>query len=129
MERSDELYDRRLLGLSVRGKNISGLQERVNITINFTTSINVTVLLLNSSLKLVFVFESCLAHIPTLRSFKFFTKKIKSLSGVFLDERGFGNSEREDESKEKNRDMMMGSELTAGLVIVHHGEAVHGGAV
>ncbi|XP_032416337.1 uncharacterized protein LOC116718466 [Xiphophorus hellerii] len=79
LERSDELYDRRLLGLSVRGKNISGLQERVNITINFTTSINVTVLLLNSSLKLVFVFESCLAHIPTLRSFKFFTKKIKSL--------------------------------------------------
>ncbi|XP_023188162.1 adhesion G-protein coupled receptor G2-like [Xiphophorus maculatus] len=40
LERSDELYDRRLLGLSVRGKNISGLQERVNITINFTTSIN-----------------------------------------------------------------------------------------
>ncbi|XP_054916047.1 adhesion G-protein coupled receptor G2-like [Poeciliopsis prolifica] len=32
LERSDELYDRRLIGLSVRCKTISGLQERVNIT-------------------------------------------------------------------------------------------------
>ncbi|XP_044061001.1 adhesion G-protein coupled receptor G2-like [Siniperca chuatsi] len=39
---SDVLYERRLVGLSVRGKNISGLQERVNITMNLTTGINET---------------------------------------------------------------------------------------
>ncbi|XP_037102888.1 adhesion G-protein coupled receptor G5-like isoform X2 [Syngnathus acus] len=34
---SEELYQNRLLGLSVRGKNISGLRERVNITVNMVT--------------------------------------------------------------------------------------------
>ncbi|XP_039469459.1 adhesion G-protein coupled receptor G2-like [Oreochromis aureus] len=38
----DEVYDGRLIGLSVQGKNISGLQQRVNITINFTKEINET---------------------------------------------------------------------------------------
>ncbi|XP_063737768.1 adhesion G-protein coupled receptor G5-like isoform X2 [Eleginops maclovinus] len=37
-EASDELYESRLVGLSVRGKNISGLQERVNITLAFTVN-------------------------------------------------------------------------------------------
>ncbi|XP_034535378.1 adhesion G-protein coupled receptor G2-like isoform X2 [Notolabrus celidotus] len=37
---SDILYEDRLVGLSVRGKNISGLQQRVNITINLTMEIN-----------------------------------------------------------------------------------------
>ncbi|XP_039650107.1 adhesion G-protein coupled receptor G2-like [Perca fluviatilis] len=42
---SHELYESRLVGLSVRGKTISGLQERVNITVNLagngtTTSFN-----------------------------------------------------------------------------------------
>lgn len=37
-----EVYDQRLVGLSVQGKKISGLQERFNITMNFTTTINVT---------------------------------------------------------------------------------------
>ncbi|XP_074523181.1 adhesion G-protein coupled receptor G5-like [Halichoeres trimaculatus] len=39
-ETSDVLYENRLVSISVRGKNISGLQERVNITINLTMSIN-----------------------------------------------------------------------------------------
>ncbi|XP_037835970.1 adhesion G-protein coupled receptor G2-like isoform X2 [Kryptolebias marmoratus] len=39
---SDKLYEGTLIGLSVRGKNISGLQDRVNITINITASINKT---------------------------------------------------------------------------------------
>ncbi|XP_049573555.1 adhesion G-protein coupled receptor G5 isoform X2 [Syngnathus scovelli] len=38
---SEELYQNRLLGLSVRGKNISGLRERVNITVN-TVTVNET---------------------------------------------------------------------------------------
>ncbi|XP_032376217.1 uncharacterized protein LOC116692218 [Etheostoma spectabile] len=43
--RSYELYERRLVGLSVAGKNITGLQEHVNITVNLagngtTTSFN-----------------------------------------------------------------------------------------
>ncbi|XP_043955081.1 adhesion G-protein coupled receptor G2-like isoform X1 [Gambusia affinis] len=38
LERIDELYGRRLVGLSVRGRNVSGLQDRVNITINIETS-------------------------------------------------------------------------------------------
>ncbi|XP_078104836.1 adhesion G-protein coupled receptor G2-like [Sander vitreus] len=42
---SHEIFESRLVGLSVRGKNISGLQERVNITVNLagngtTTSFN-----------------------------------------------------------------------------------------
>ncbi|XP_026031548.1 adhesion G-protein coupled receptor G2-like [Astatotilapia calliptera] len=37
-----EVYDRLLVGLSVEGKNISGLQQRVNITINLTREINET---------------------------------------------------------------------------------------
>ncbi|XP_026027989.1 adhesion G-protein coupled receptor G2-like [Astatotilapia calliptera] len=37
-----EVYDQRLVGLSVQGKKISGLQERFNITMNFTTTINET---------------------------------------------------------------------------------------
>ncbi|XP_037835975.1 adhesion G-protein coupled receptor G2-like [Kryptolebias marmoratus] len=39
---SDKLYEGRLIGLSVSGKNISGLQDRVNITINMTASIKKT---------------------------------------------------------------------------------------
>ncbi|XP_017275098.1 adhesion G-protein coupled receptor G2-like [Kryptolebias marmoratus] len=39
---SDDLYEGRLFGLSVSGKNISGLHERVNITISITTNINET---------------------------------------------------------------------------------------
>ncbi|XP_071344394.1 adhesion G-protein coupled receptor G5-like isoform X2 [Trachinotus anak] len=38
----DVLYENRLVGLSVRHKNISGLQERVNITMTLTTGINET---------------------------------------------------------------------------------------
>ncbi|KAM9826602.1 adhesion G-protein coupled receptor G1-like isoform 2-T3 [Syngnathus typhle] len=34
---SEEVYQNRLLGLSVRGKSISGLRERVNITVNMVT--------------------------------------------------------------------------------------------
>uniref|UniRef100_A0A3Q3QVI7 Uncharacterized protein n=2 Tax=Monopterus albus TaxID=43700 RepID=A0A3Q3QVI7_MONAL len=34
------LYESRLVGLSVHGKTISGLQEHVNITMNLTTNIN-----------------------------------------------------------------------------------------
>ncbi|XP_076743539.1 adhesion G-protein coupled receptor G2-like [Maylandia zebra] len=37
-----EVYDRLLVGLSVEGKNISGLQQRVNITIKLTREINET---------------------------------------------------------------------------------------
>ncbi|XP_044219671.1 adhesion G-protein coupled receptor G5-like isoform X1 [Thunnus albacares] len=37
-----ELYDGRLVGLSVREKNISGLHERVNITMNLTKGVNET---------------------------------------------------------------------------------------
>ncbi|KAL3992622.1 centriole, cilia and spindle-associated protein [Sarotherodon galilaeus] len=37
-----EVYEQRLVGLSVQGKKISGLQERFNITMNFTTTINET---------------------------------------------------------------------------------------
>ncbi|KAM4596909.1 adhesion G-protein coupled receptor G5-like [Fundulus diaphanus] len=40
LERSDELSDRRIIGLSVRGKRFSGLQEPVNLTINITTGRN-----------------------------------------------------------------------------------------
>lgn len=36
------LYESRLVGLSVRGKNISGLHEHVNITMNLTMGVNVT---------------------------------------------------------------------------------------
>ncbi|GAA6225904.1 adhesion G-protein coupled receptor G5-like [Lates japonicus] len=36
------LYENKLVGLSVRGKNIAGLQERVNITVNLTVGINET---------------------------------------------------------------------------------------
>uniref|UniRef100_UPI0037E841D8 adhesion G-protein coupled receptor G1-like n=1 Tax=Semicossyphus pulcher TaxID=241346 RepID=UPI0037E841D8 len=39
---SSDVYENRLVGLSVQGKNISGLQERVNITMNFTMAINET---------------------------------------------------------------------------------------
>lgn len=39
---SCELHDNRLVGLSVQGRNISGLQERVNITMNLAKDINVT---------------------------------------------------------------------------------------
>ncbi|KAI3377619.1 hypothetical protein L3Q82_008775, partial [Scortum barcoo] len=39
-EASGVLYGSRLVGLSVRGKNISGLQERVNITMNLTLGVN-----------------------------------------------------------------------------------------
>ncbi|XP_014911621.1 adhesion G-protein coupled receptor G5-like [Poecilia latipinna] len=42
LERSDELYDRRLIGLSVRGRSVSGLQDRVSFTINTETSIDKT---------------------------------------------------------------------------------------
>eukprot|EP00064_Thunnus_orientalis_P012150 superscaffoldBa00001826_g12184 len=37
-----ELYEGRLVGLSVREKNISGLHERVNITMNLTKGVNET---------------------------------------------------------------------------------------
>ncbi|XP_067349022.1 adhesion G-protein coupled receptor G2-like [Channa argus] len=37
---TDVLYERRLVGLSVGGKVISGLKERVNITMNLTTVIH-----------------------------------------------------------------------------------------
>ncbi|KAL3992608.1 adhesion G-protein coupled receptor G5 [Sarotherodon galilaeus] len=37
-----EVYDRALVGLSVEGKNISGLQQRVNITINLSKEIHET---------------------------------------------------------------------------------------
>ncbi|XP_029281581.1 adhesion G-protein coupled receptor G1 isoform X1 [Cottoperca gobio] len=37
---SDELYESRLVGLSVRGKKISGLQERVNITVALSVNEN-----------------------------------------------------------------------------------------
>lgn len=37
----DRLYEDRLVGLSVRGKNISNLQEGVNITINLSSEIKV----------------------------------------------------------------------------------------
>uniref|UniRef100_A0AAX7TQQ1 Adhesion G protein-coupled receptor G3 n=1 Tax=Astatotilapia calliptera TaxID=8154 RepID=A0AAX7TQQ1_ASTCA len=37
-----DVYDRRLFGLSVQRKRISGLQQRVNITINLTKEINDT---------------------------------------------------------------------------------------
>ncbi|MEQ2243856.1 hypothetical protein ILYODFUR_011116, partial [Ilyodon furcidens] len=36
------LYDRRLIGLSVRGMEVSGLKEPIKITISSTTSINTT---------------------------------------------------------------------------------------
>ncbi|XP_030582170.1 adhesion G-protein coupled receptor G1-like [Archocentrus centrarchus] len=39
---SYEVYDQRLVGLSVQGKNISGLQQRVNITVEITRKINET---------------------------------------------------------------------------------------
>nr|XP_054594643.1 adhesion G-protein coupled receptor G2 isoform X2 [Nothobranchius furzeri] len=39
---SGELYSSRLIGLSVTGKEISGLQERVNITLSTATSLNMT---------------------------------------------------------------------------------------
>lgn len=39
---SQELYGSRLVGLSVRGKKISGLRERVNITTNLTMGVNVS---------------------------------------------------------------------------------------
>ncbi|KAL3992612.1 uncharacterized protein ACER0C_009886 [Sarotherodon galilaeus] len=42
LESTYEVYDGRLVGLSVEGKNISGLQQRVNITINLTKEINET---------------------------------------------------------------------------------------
>ncbi|KAM9860589.1 adhesion G-protein coupled receptor G2 [Aulostomus maculatus] len=35
----DELYERRLVGLSVRSRRISGLQQRVNITMKLTTKV------------------------------------------------------------------------------------------
>nr|XP_046254104.1 adhesion G-protein coupled receptor G1-like [Scatophagus argus]XP_046254176.1 adhesion G-protein coupled receptor G1-like [Scatophagus argus] len=41
-EVSENLYENRLVGLSVQGKRISGLQERVNITINLNKGINDT---------------------------------------------------------------------------------------
>ncbi|MEQ2315982.1 hypothetical protein AMECASPLE_027975, partial [Ameca splendens] len=37
---SEELSDSRIIGLSVHGKNISGLQERVSLTIKTATSMN-----------------------------------------------------------------------------------------
>ncbi|XP_032416335.1 adhesion G-protein coupled receptor G5-like [Xiphophorus hellerii] len=42
LERSDELHGRRLVGLSVGGRSVSGLQDRVSITINTETSIHKT---------------------------------------------------------------------------------------
>ncbi|XP_038556694.1 adhesion G-protein coupled receptor G2-like [Micropterus salmoides] len=39
---ASDLYEGRLVGLSVRGKNITGLQERVNITMTLTMGINET---------------------------------------------------------------------------------------
>ncbi|XP_039981123.1 adhesion G-protein coupled receptor G5-like [Xiphias gladius] len=39
---SGSLYENRLVGLSVRGKSISGLQESVNITMSLTVGINET---------------------------------------------------------------------------------------
>ncbi|CAJ1048545.1 hypothetical protein L3Q82_008775%2C partial [Xyrichtys novacula] len=41
-ESSDVLYEDRLVALSVRGKNISGLQERVNITMSLAVGLNET---------------------------------------------------------------------------------------
>ncbi|XP_030269355.1 adhesion G-protein coupled receptor G1-like isoform X2 [Sparus aurata] len=41
-EAPGEIYESRLIGLSVRGKNVSGLQERVNITMNLTLKENET---------------------------------------------------------------------------------------
>ncbi|XP_073320963.1 adhesion G-protein coupled receptor G1-like [Pagrus major] len=41
-EAPGEIYESRLIGLSVRGKNVSGLQERVNITMNLTLNRNET---------------------------------------------------------------------------------------
>ncbi|XP_029353731.1 adhesion G-protein coupled receptor G1-like [Echeneis naucrates] len=38
----DTVYENRLIGLSVSNRNISGLKERVNITINLTTRVNDT---------------------------------------------------------------------------------------
>ncbi|XP_035760520.1 adhesion G-protein coupled receptor G5-like [Neolamprologus brichardi] len=42
VERPHEVYDQRLVGLSVQDKNISGLQERINITMEFTKDIDET---------------------------------------------------------------------------------------
>ncbi|XP_030582180.1 adhesion G-protein coupled receptor G2-like [Archocentrus centrarchus] len=39
---SYDVYDQRLVSLSVKGRNISGLQQRVNITMNITKEINET---------------------------------------------------------------------------------------
>ncbi|KAL3992617.1 protein LTV1 [Sarotherodon galilaeus] len=41
-ESPHEVYDQRLVGLSVQGKKISGLQERINITMEFTKCIKET---------------------------------------------------------------------------------------
>ncbi|XP_014185164.2 adhesion G-protein coupled receptor G2-like isoform X2 [Haplochromis burtoni] len=41
-ESPHEVYDQRLVGLSVQGKKISGLQERINITMEFTKKIDET---------------------------------------------------------------------------------------
>lgn len=45
MTDSVDLYEGKLIGLSVSGKNVSGLQERINITVTVTTNINVPVTL------------------------------------------------------------------------------------
>ncbi|KAM7423607.1 hypothetical protein PAMA_000117 [Pampus argenteus] len=39
---SETVYERRLISLRVRARNITGLHERVNITMNFTTGLNET---------------------------------------------------------------------------------------
>ncbi|XP_042079789.1 uncharacterized protein LOC102298535 isoform X2 [Haplochromis burtoni] len=41
-ESPHEVYDQRLVGLSVQNKEISGLQERINITMEFTKKIDET---------------------------------------------------------------------------------------
>ncbi|XP_037835613.1 adhesion G-protein coupled receptor G2-like isoform X2 [Kryptolebias marmoratus] len=62
---SHDLYDRRLFGLSVGGKTISHLPERINITINITTKRNDTpkpqCVFLNTSTN-EFNTDGCLTH-------------------------------------------------------------------
>ncbi|XP_070690966.1 adhesion G-protein coupled receptor G2-like [Pempheris klunzingeri] len=55
----DPLYEGRLVGMSVRGKNVSRLRERVNITMIFTSALNET-------------------HVPRCVFFDFSTKAYRS---------------------------------------------------
>ncbi|XP_027137638.1 adhesion G-protein coupled receptor G5 isoform X2 [Larimichthys crocea] len=66
------VYESRLVGLSVGGKNISGLQERVNITMTLTTAVNET-------------------QTPRCVFFNFSTKEYSSNGCQTVWERGWGN--------------------------------------